>query len=110
MGNPVGNDSVIRDSGSSRRPPLCGRIPDGFASTRLRPGSANSTRRPRSCLTMLKMVGRRVVPTQRQAKAPLAGECPVAGAHVAAGLGQRGNDVVAKCSRKRAGPFRLTWI
>ena len=38
----------------NRTPPLCAIAPDGFARNRLRPGSASSTRRPRSCLTMLK--------------------------------------------------------
>ena len=38
----------------NRTPPLWAIAPEGFARNRLRPGSASSTRRPRSCLTMLK--------------------------------------------------------
>ncbi len=91
--------------GSSTRGRAAGRprgrsAPSGFWRTTLASGSSGLIRRPAASRLRVDVVLVGQVPAEAEAEAALARRRPVAGAHVAAGLAERGDHVVAEAHRR----------
>ena len=95
-GDPLGDDLVVGGIDFEPDAPFVGQCAGWLGENQAAAGIGQFHPPATILLRHREVVGRRVVPAERQPEAAFTGECSVAGAHVAAGFGQDGQDIVAE--------------